>query len=85
MVGPVGAGRAHGFLLQRGHLTPFDVPGAVADFNFWITDNHTITGTYRAPDDTFHGFIADPMARGILAFGASRLFHDFRGGKEWLP
>ena len=61
MVGPVGAGRAHGFLLQRGHLTPFDVPGAVADFNFWITDNHTITGTYRAPDDTFHGFIAIPV------------------------
>lgn len=61
VVGPIGAGHAHGFLLQRGHLTPFDVPGAVSDFNFWITDNHTITGTYQAPDGSFHGFIAIPV------------------------
>jgi hypothetical protein len=61
VVGPIGVGRAHGFLLQRGHLTPFDVPGAVSDFNFSITDNHTITGTYQAPVGSFHGFIAVPV------------------------
>ena len=61
VVGPAGHGTVHGFLLQRGRLTPFDVPGAVADSPYGVTENHAITGTYRASDGSVHGFIAIPV------------------------
>jgi uncharacterized membrane protein len=50
-----------GFQLQRGHFTPFDVPGAAWVTLVQVTDNHIIAGTYMEGDGLSHGFIAVPV------------------------
>jgi hypothetical protein len=55
------SGNFVGFELQHGHLTAFNVPGALQTLNLWITDNHKITGTYQSADGGLHGFVATPV------------------------
>jgi hypothetical protein len=64
IVGDYFLGHVHGFLLQRDKLTPFNVPGAIAESPYWINDHHVIAGSYRSPDNNWHGFIATPVGGG---------------------
>lgn len=61
VVGPIGFGHVHGFLLQRDKLTPFNVPGAIAESPYGINDHHVIAGSYKMVDGNWHGFIATPV------------------------
>lgn len=55
------SGNSLGFELQQGHLTAFNMPGAVQTIPYMITDNHRIAGCYQAVDGSWHGFVATPV------------------------
>ncbi len=50
-----------GFLLKKGKLLPFNIPGSRQTIPYCITDNGKIAGIYAAQDRTFHRFVAEPI------------------------
>jgi len=51
----------HGFALLKGRYLSFDYPGAMGTFADGINASGQIVGSYTPDEQTFHGFVADPI------------------------
>jgi len=74
---PIG-GKGHGYLIEDGVFTPFDVPGSIFTAAWDISPTGEGVGVYRTPDNKLHGFLWDnegfttidyPGASATRAFG----------------
>jgi uncharacterized membrane protein len=71
-------GKGHGYLIEDGVFTPFDVPGSIFTAAWDISPTGEVVGVYRSPDNKLHGFLWDnegftsldyPGASATRAFG----------------
>lgn len=53
---PVG-GKGHGYLIEDGVLSSFDVPGSIFTAAWDISPTGEVVGAYRTPDNKRHGFL----------------------------
>ncbi len=53
---PIG-GKGHGYLIEDGVLSSFDVPGSITTVPWDISPTGEVVGAYRTPDNKRHGFL----------------------------
>jgi len=50
-------GKGHGYLIEDGVFTPFDVPGSIFTAAWDISPTGEVVGAYRSQDNKRHGFL----------------------------
>lgn len=62
----------HAFAFMKGKFLSFDYPGAMETYAYGINSAGQIVGSYTFDQQTFHGFVTNPITSQVFDISASR-------------